>query len=548
MRLAGQLFREHEGLFLQSHLAENREELKWIEELYPDHRSYVDVYAGFGQLGPRSVLAHGIWIDDQDRAELAKLGASIAFCPTSNQFLGSGLFDYDKAAEAGIRVGLGSDVGAGTSFSTLRTLSSAYQVLQLRGQSLPAAQAFYLATLGGARSLWLDDKIGNFALGKEADFVVIDWASTPLMARRMARAETLEEKLFVLMILGDDRAIAAAHILGVRALLRREGPRERRAAPRPKSSDEEKVSVMGVRHMHALRRRRQHAMGVTGCVGVEPHDIALVIEPVQDRRAGGVRVVQRGESAGPAVIDEAVRDSVDDVEADGDAAIIQPQKLGLRCAGRVDRGESTMLVEETVNGSPGIGVKAGKVAFVVDRRRDRANPGRIVDVGREPAGPDVIGVAVAVAGGIAVKSHGDIAVIDAHKLILDQHSGLRAGIAEETGRFRVVDLGIDAVLQIEAELIVDRHAIVGVVEIADRDAPVVQSGHLGLQGGILGRCRKVLRDEIPGLGQKISLIGMAGVSAAIKAGDQTAIIDPHQIVESGVGGIVESLESVIRML
>lgn len=217
MRLAGQLFREHDGLFLQSHLAENREELKWIAELYPDHRSYVDVYRDFGQLGPRSILAHGIWIDDEDRAELAGAGASIAFCPTSNLFLGSGLFDYDAAASAGIRVGIGTDVGAGTSLSILRTLGAAYQALQMRGQSLPASQAFYLATLGGARSLWLDQSIGNFEPGKEADFVVIDWQSTPLMARRIARAETLEEMLFVLMILGDDRAIAATHILGERA-------------------------------------------------------------------------------------------------------------------------------------------------------------------------------------------------------------------------------------------------------------------------------------------------------------------------------------------
>jgi guanine deaminase len=217
MRLAGELFREHEGLFLQTHLAENREELKWIAELYPRHRSYVDVYRDFGQLGPRAIFGHGIWIDDEDRAELAAAGASIAFCPTSNLFLGSGLFDHDSAAAAGIRIGLGTDVGAGTSFSMLKTLSAAYQVLQLRGQSLSAAQAFYLATLGGARSLWLDGAIGNFALGKEADFVVIDWEATPLLARRTARAETLEEKLFGLMILGDDRAIAATHVLGERA-------------------------------------------------------------------------------------------------------------------------------------------------------------------------------------------------------------------------------------------------------------------------------------------------------------------------------------------
>ncbi len=214
MTLAGQLFAEHPGVYLQSHVAENQAEVAWIAELYPQARSYLDVYERYGQLGARSVYAHCIWLDDTDRARMAATGAAMSFCPTSNLFLGSGLFDLDRAHDLGVRVGIGTDVGAGTSFSMLQTLNEAYKVLQLRGQSLSAERAFYLATLGGARSLYLDHRIGNFAPGKEADFVVIDPHATALMTRRMAGARTLAERLFVLMMLGDDRCIAHTHILG----------------------------------------------------------------------------------------------------------------------------------------------------------------------------------------------------------------------------------------------------------------------------------------------------------------------------------------------
>jgi guanine deaminase len=214
MRLAGALFGEVPGLYLQSHVAENRGEVAWVKELYPEARSYLDVYDGFGQLGARSVYAHCIWLDDTDRARMADTGAAMSFCPTSNLFLGSGLFDLAAADAAGVRVGLGTDVGGGTSFSMLRTLDEAYKVLQLGGQSLGAQRAFYLATLGGARTLYLDHKIGNFAPGKEADFVVLDPAATPLLARRSACCKTLAERLFVLMMLGDDRAVAATYVLG----------------------------------------------------------------------------------------------------------------------------------------------------------------------------------------------------------------------------------------------------------------------------------------------------------------------------------------------
>lgn len=214
MALAGRLYAEHPGLYLQSHVAENRGEVEWIAQLYPEARSYLDVYDRFGQLGARSVYAHCIWLDQADRQRMATTGSAMSFCPTSNLFLGSGLFDLRAARELGVRVGLGTDVGAGTSFSMLQTMNEAYKVLQLNGQRLSAESAFHLATLGGARSLCLDECIGNFLPGKEADFVVLDPQATPLMARRMAHTRTLSERLFVLMMLGDDRAVAETHVMG----------------------------------------------------------------------------------------------------------------------------------------------------------------------------------------------------------------------------------------------------------------------------------------------------------------------------------------------
>ncbi|HRV79430.1 MAG TPA: guanine deaminase [Thauera sp.] len=215
MALAGRLFREHPGVFLQSHLAENRAEVAWVAQLHPEARSYLDVYERAGQLGMRALFAHCLWLDDSDRRRMAERGAAMSFCPTSNLFLGSGLFDLARARALGVRVGLGTDVGGGTSLSMLQTLNEAYKVLQLGGQSLSAASGFYLATLGGAHSLYLDDRIGNFASGKEADFVVLDPRATPLLARRSAACTTLEERLFVLMMLGDDRAVAATYVMGV---------------------------------------------------------------------------------------------------------------------------------------------------------------------------------------------------------------------------------------------------------------------------------------------------------------------------------------------
>ena len=167
-----------------------RNEVKWVAELFPESRSYLDVYDRHGLLRERAVFAHCLHLDTADRRRMAESGAAMAFCPTSNLFLGSGLFDLDAADARGVRVGLATDVGAGTSFGLLQTLNEAYKVLQLNGQSLPPLRALYLATLGGARALYLDDRLGNFSPGKEADFVVLDPAATPLMARRMQSVRT----------------------------------------------------------------------------------------------------------------------------------------------------------------------------------------------------------------------------------------------------------------------------------------------------------------------------------------------------------------------
>ena len=216
LEVCGQLLAENPDLYLQSHVAENRDEVAWVAQLFPDNRSYLDVYDTYGLLGPRSIYGHCIYLDEADRERMAETGAAIAFCPTSNLFLGSGLFDLDEALARNIRVGLATDVGAGTSFSLLQTMAEAYKVCQLAGQSLTPLKAFYLATLGGAQALYLDHRIGNFTVGKEADFVVLDLAPTELMQCRMENAATLEERLFALMMLGDDRCIQATHVMGRR--------------------------------------------------------------------------------------------------------------------------------------------------------------------------------------------------------------------------------------------------------------------------------------------------------------------------------------------
>jgi len=217
---SGELLAEHAGLYRHTHLSESEEEVAQVLRLFPDRSSYLDVYDHFNLLGERSVFAHGVHLQDADCERLADTGSALAFCPSSNLFLGSGLFDLAKMESHQVNVGLGTDVGAGTSFSLLRTLNEAYKVQQLRQHSLSPLKSLYLATLGGARALRLQDRLGNFETGKEADFLVLDCHATPLLSYRMARAERIEERLFALMTLGDDRAVREAFVMGKSAFKR----------------------------------------------------------------------------------------------------------------------------------------------------------------------------------------------------------------------------------------------------------------------------------------------------------------------------------------
>jgi len=218
LEFAGQLLKEFPGLYLQSHVAENHDEVAWVKKLFPARRSYLDVYEHYGLLGERAVYAHCLHLDQTDRERMAESGTAMAFCPTSNLFLGSGLFDLNEADKYEIRVGIATDVGGGTSFSMLQTLNEAYKVSQMAGQSLSPMKAFYLATLGGAKSLYLDHIIGNFEIGKEADFVVLDLQATPIMQRRIQQSDTIVDSLFALMMLGDDRSVHATHVMGKRLI------------------------------------------------------------------------------------------------------------------------------------------------------------------------------------------------------------------------------------------------------------------------------------------------------------------------------------------
>ncbi|MDP2243267.1 guanine deaminase [Pseudomonas sp.] len=215
LTLAGKLLGEYPDLYMHTHLSENRQEIEWVKELFPERKGYLDVYDHYKLIGPRAVFAHGVHLCDDECQRLAETGSAVAFCPTSNLFLGSGLFDLNKLEAHGVRVGLGTDVGAGTSFSQLQSLNEAYKIMQLQGKKLDPFKSLYLATLGGANALYLDDKLGNFASGKDADFVVLDYNATPLISYRMQQAKTLDEKLFALTMLGDDRAIKQTFAAGV---------------------------------------------------------------------------------------------------------------------------------------------------------------------------------------------------------------------------------------------------------------------------------------------------------------------------------------------
>ncbi len=214
LQSAGSLAEDFPDALIQSHAAESLNEVAWVRQLFPRARSYLDVYDRYGLLRERAIYAHCVHVDHTDRTRMAQSRASAAFCPSSNLYLGSGLFDIAAADTAGMRFSIATDVGAGSSFSMLRTLGDAYKVAQLSHQQLSPLRAFYLATLGGARALGVERHVGHFAVGAEADFIILDLRATALIGRRTAQSRTLGEKLLVLMTLGDDRVVSRTYILG----------------------------------------------------------------------------------------------------------------------------------------------------------------------------------------------------------------------------------------------------------------------------------------------------------------------------------------------
>jgi guanine deaminase len=215
---AGALLREHPDVYLQTHLSENRDEIATVARLFPDARHYTDVYARHGLLGPRSILGHCIHLASDEIALMADTASVAALCPSSNLFIGSGLFDLAALSGGGVRTALATDVGGGTSFSMLRALQLAYKVMQLRGMNLTAAAGFHWITRGNSAALGLADRIGTLAVGSEADCVVLDPKATPLLRHRLAAGDgSIEDMLFALMMLGDDRVVRATYVAGRKA-------------------------------------------------------------------------------------------------------------------------------------------------------------------------------------------------------------------------------------------------------------------------------------------------------------------------------------------
>lgn len=209
-----QLKAEFPDTWLHTHLSENPQEVSWVKALFPEREGYLDVYHHYQLTGRRSVFAHGIHLEEGEWQCLHDTDSAVAFCPTSNLFLGSGLFNLHKSWQHRVHIGIGTDVGAGTTFNLLKTLGEAYKVGQLQQYKLSACEAFYHATLGGAKALDMDNHIGNFNVGKEADFVVLNPAVSALQQMRFANSRDIWEKLFVLMTLGDDRNIASTWVNG----------------------------------------------------------------------------------------------------------------------------------------------------------------------------------------------------------------------------------------------------------------------------------------------------------------------------------------------
>ena len=214
LELAGALYKSADGVFVQSHVSENLDEVSWVNELFPDADSYLDVYSHFGLLGPRALYGHGIHFSDSEIALAAETGSAIVHCPTSNLFMGSGLFQFERLKNSEVLLAFGTDIAGGTSLSPFATMKGAYEISQLQGYSISPEEAFYTATLGGAKAMHLDDRIGRIATGYEADLVVIDLKSTPMIENRTNRADNLGDLLFAQIVLADDRAIRATYAAG----------------------------------------------------------------------------------------------------------------------------------------------------------------------------------------------------------------------------------------------------------------------------------------------------------------------------------------------
>lgn len=214
MEMVRALINEFPDAYVQTHLSENDKEIATTMDLYPEHQDYLAIYEHYGFLGPKSLFGHAIYLSDRELGVMAETSSVAISCPTSNVFLGSGLFDRDKNRVAGVRIGVATDIGGGTSFSMLKTLDSFYKVQQLNGNRVDPITSFYMMTLGNAEALSLSDKIGTLAVGSDADIVILDASSTPEMALRLETVTSLADELFLLQTLGDDRAIVETYVVG----------------------------------------------------------------------------------------------------------------------------------------------------------------------------------------------------------------------------------------------------------------------------------------------------------------------------------------------
>lgn len=214
LQAMGTLWQEYPDCLMQTHLSEQVDEIEWVKSLFPKAQDYLDTYEQFGLLGERGLYGHAIHLEGREIDRLAEVGAAVVHCPTSNTFIGSGLFDCAGLMARGIKTGLATDTGGGSSFSMLHTMAAAYEIAQLRGTALHPAQLLWLATVGSAQALHLEDKIGNIAIGNDADLVVLDLASTPAIAQRSERANDIWEAIFPTIMMGDDRAIANVWVAG----------------------------------------------------------------------------------------------------------------------------------------------------------------------------------------------------------------------------------------------------------------------------------------------------------------------------------------------